>query len=163
MYRKFSERMGYKKPREEIQLTSMDDDLRVALWNAIYRLFFIEFLVLPWYTPGFMKTNKIFDLLWTEFFNLKYDEIPAKTQDGVIYIKNWFFQCHWTNVYDFVEFVILYSDKEIFKELVNHILEKHLSGYRVISGEIAPISSEQEIEAIESAQSVNKYVKPVKK
>ena len=159
MYRKFSERSGYKKPREEIQLTSMDDNLRVALWNVIYRMFFIEFLQQPWHTIFFIKINKIFDLLWTEFFNLKYDEIPPKTQGGVTYIKEWFFQCHWTEVYDFVEFVILYSDKDEFTKLVNYILEKHLSGYRVISGEIAPISSEQEIEAIESAQSVNKFVK----
>ncbi|MGC9385032.1 MAG: AbiJ-NTD4 domain-containing protein, partial [Kosmotogaceae bacterium] len=83
----------------------------------------------------------------------------AKTQNGVLYIKDWFFQCPWTEVYDFVEFVILYTDNDDFTKYINYILKKHLSGFRVISGEIVPISSEQEIEAIEFAQSVNKYVK----
>lgn len=31
----FSERMGYK-PIKEIQENSMDEDLRIRLWNALY-------------------------------------------------------------------------------------------------------------------------------
>jgi len=159
MYRKFSERMGYKKPSETIQLTSMSDDLRTGLWNAIYRVYFIPFLQNGWYDHLYVKNNRMFDLLWLEFFNYRIDEIPAYTQQCVDNIQQWFFKCEWIKVYDIVEFIIQYSESDDFNLIVNYILEKHLSGFRVISGILAPISTEQEIETIETAQNVNNLVK----
>ncbi|NQU39765.1 MAG: hypothetical protein HQ523_07415, partial [Lentisphaerae bacterium] len=38
---RFSQRIGTKPIRTEIQIGSMDDDLRIALWNA-FHLFFLE-------------------------------------------------------------------------------------------------------------------------
>jgi len=154
----FSERMGYKKPRTVIQSESMDDSLRTALWNAIYKLYFIGFLEQQWFRLEFTEQNCMFIKLWTEFFNQKIDEIPSKTKQGVDYIKERFLKFEWFEVYDIVEFIIELTDEKLFVYAINSILEENLSGYRVISKEIVPIISEQEIESIESALQIHNIV-----
>ena len=46
-YKRFSERMNLVSPRDEIQIESMDDDLRTAIWNCLY-LFYLKKLEGYW-------------------------------------------------------------------------------------------------------------------
>lgn len=57
--KRFSERFGFKAPKEEFQVDSMDDDLRNSLWNE--------------FTLNFYEHDKeiflgIARILWAKFF-----------------------------------------------------------------------------------------------
>ena len=157
----FSERMGYKNPREVIQSESMDDSLRTAIWNAIYELFFKLFMSNDYYSQEY-GIGRTFIMLWIKFFELKLDEAPGHPYDCLDFIKKYFFNCQWYEVYDFIEFLISCPSTEdeanTFIPILNQILEEELSGYRVISKRITPIISKPEVISIESALQINEIV-----
>ncbi|WP_198032458.1 AbiJ-NTD4 domain-containing protein, partial [Aerolutibacter daejeonensis] len=65
-----------------------------------------------------------------------------------------YFSSPWNECYDMIEFCVSYAPENMSKALVrmsNRVLEEHISGYRLINGQIAPITSEDEISSIESA------------
>ena len=66
-----------------------------------------------------------------------------------------FFKFKWFRVYDFMEFMANeYPSSDIsarFMDEANRILEQERSGYRFISGVIAPIASTEERETVEDA------------
>ncbi len=70
-------------------------------------------------------------------------------------MRRHFFTCAWNEAYDFIEFVAQnYGDKRItdaFMKGCNTYLEQELSAYRFVGEKITPITSEQEIEAVEQA------------
>lgn len=158
MKRLFSERMGYTEPRTVIQTESMDDHLRTALWNLFYSTFLIPFLKEDFYPRG-EEFGRTFILIWTNLFRGKLDEAPKFASICADSLKEVFFGIKWFQVYDFLEFIIKnHSSKQIIENFIkslNSILEAELSGYRVISQEIVPITAEPEIGAIESALQIN--------
>ena len=154
----FSERYGYK-PKKPLQLGCMDDDLKMAIHNAIVE---------------FEKSNRI------EYNNLLYLRIwrDFYIQDANDYYNGQFhtitqgceekFQkLAWYKVYDFVEFYLkvieqpelsisfIVSKNELINEL-NTVFEKYNSAYRFVNGKIAPITNEQEIAEIEEAANTGK-------
>lgn len=72
----------------------------------------------------------------------------------------------WYEVYDFVELHLLYLNDDEKKERIkkyNELFEQEKAGYRIVSGEIAPITNESEIRIIEQAtdtafESVNQHM-----
>jgi len=148
----FSERMGYKSPREVIQCDSMDKELRNALWNAVYSLIFqYPLSITNYFQEVIPKFKNLFIILWTGYFYENLDEIPRNANEYLYRIKNRFFEFDWFEVYDFIEFLILHFDEAMIEDIFNKILEDHLSGYRVISKTIVPITSKDEIETIETS------------
>ena len=154
----FSERMGIKAPRNIIQTDSVDDDLRKALWNAIFQVYFVPFLSHPYFHYEIRDWNRMFILLWRDFLKQNVDEIPYDTDNGVNYIKKYYFDLSWYRVYEFIEFLLQNGEGDGFEIIVNHILEGNMSGFRSVSRIIVPITSEQEIEAIESALQIHDFV-----
>jgi AbiJ N-terminal domain 4 len=77
---RFSERHGYKPVRKIIQIDSMNDELKNALWNVL-TLFIWERVNS---TRGFpSSTMKDFcDLVWFDFFKETLDTMP-NTGSGV--------------------------------------------------------------------------------
>ncbi len=70
---RFSERIGRTSAKVDIQIESMDDDLRVGLWNC-----FQEF-ALGNYKTTFASQSLLMPLfrqLWRDFFKLPMDTIP---------------------------------------------------------------------------------------
>jgi soluble cytochrome b562 len=71
------------------------------------------------------------------------------------YVRKYFFECEWFEVYDFLEFVANNHDDEgrtgplIFRSNVS--LESEMSAYRFVDKCITQITSQVEIEAIEEA------------
>lgn len=169
----FSERYGYTKPREAFQLESMDDQLRNMLWNII------ESLVLK---P--LIDCKCMDLyanrLWHKFYKEPQNSIPLDyfgksfSYNGIIdHINKNFYSYPWYKVYDYIEFTIkfiteqkkidgglvfFYHNKNInIENTINSNLKAEMAGYRIINGEVAPITNEDEIKGIEEAlESTNK-------
>jgi hypothetical protein len=175
----FSVRQGLK-PRQVIQIDSMNIALRNGLWDALTISYWNEYSpyiyseLNPYgnYSEGsgqFINYRLILDI-WIDFFNHRLEEMPNDTSSFVFILRKWFFNesdTLWNDVYDFVEFLAANdadkqrSDK--FRDECNKVLEKRLSGYRFIGERIAPIISDVEIKEIEKALSYEGNLQAVSK
>ncbi len=147
---RFSQRMGKTPIPKVIQMDGMTDDLRAGLWNVLLVEGFGE-TVFP-YVPNQVKPkiDQFSSALWADFFKLPVDDRPNFIEVLVEKIRGYFFDCRWFEAYDFTEFCVKYYG-EGYAERVNQILERELSGFRVIDGKLAPISSTEEVAAIQHA------------
>ncbi|MEJ7738111.1 MAG: hypothetical protein WKF97_11845 [Chitinophagaceae bacterium] len=156
---RFSQRIGKKSIRTILQVESIDEDLMNGLWNVFLQSFFFKIKYSAW------EANIYIDL-WTEFYKQPIDEMPryvnsqgnfeaVNQKDFIRYVRNWFYDVDWFEVYDFIEYVSLIDEKVNleFAAACNLVLERELSGYRIISSKIIQITSEQELQAIEEAVS----------
>ena len=159
---KFSERQGFKKPREILQTDSMDDGLRNPLWNVFMDRCLnasdSDFL----YHGGKGLFRNFCSTLWHDHLKLRVDGIPDTVVRTIEQIRHHFFACDWYEVYDFVEFVAnrpIWTSAQNAIQDFNKVLTDELSAYRFVAGKLAPISSEQEKLAIEGAisQTSNSY------
>ena len=163
---RFSQRYGYSPVRNVVQLESMDDDLRNSLWNVLEvhcwkPLLWESFDRL---TPSANKDRHDFCIkLWKDFFKEPLDTLPDYWSDAKKTIRKSFSGYDWWKVYDFVEFIAKgYTNRKdlaAFEKMVNQILERELSGYRLVKGHITPIVDPVETNAIDDA--INKANKAV--
>ena len=154
---RFSERIGKKKVKCEIQTDSMDSDLRNSLWNVLYDQMLSRL--------QFRGSNEVdeswiyvIDSLYSNFFKQPLDEIPMsrayQVQENV---KQWFFKVKYYEIYDLIEFIAQLGHPivpEVFKHECNLILERELSAYRFVNNEIVAITDKVEINEIESAYEI---------
>lgn len=161
----FSERKGLKQIRTEIQVDSMDDALRNQLWNLLNSFYWEGMRGYSWVSenPDF---NKLFTSIWHNYFKKPLDTMPVFWEKLYKWIRDYFFSCSWSEVYEFLEVVIYYYDgyessslKEKFEKTCNLTFERELSAYRFVNGQIVQITSKEEISEIEEA--VNSQIKIV--
>lgn len=157
---RFSQRINKKPFKKEIQIETMDDDLRNGLWNII-KMSIIDNLKKTNYR-GETEFNSFSKMLWHEFYKKSIDSIPYDYHDTEIEIRNNFFKYNWFEVYDFVEYIIqVYPDDHTlgnFKVNLNGILEKESSGYRIINNIVAPISNQIEFDEVNETLSKTQYL-----
>lgn len=167
---RFSERYGYKPVREVIQKESMDDALKNSIWN-VFKQIIIEQGKFTKYSswPNIQDYNlyTFFRAYWITFLKKPLDEMPNTVSNIQKDIYQHFFnQLKWYEIYDLIEFTIdhLPSDwkktrhQETLIKLINAVLERENSAYRIIENKIILITSEQEIQSIEEAlESTNPY------
>jgi hypothetical protein len=164
--------MGLEPAAKPFQIESMDDNLRVGLWNVF------DLLVL---TP--LSARRVFDQpnsrdavhrplfipLWLNFFKSRLDELAMFPILAMEQVRNWFFQAGgvpWHKVYDFIEFVgtlnVHDGEPQRFRRACNTVMEREFSGYRFVGATIAPITNEAEIAAIvEAGTTDNSLLRPV--
>lgn len=152
----FSQRIGKKASTKEIQLESMDIELRNGLWNLV-KLFYLDVI------QNIKNNYKIPSFyffasdLWHNFYKLPIDTIPSHEYEIEGQIRKRYFKFAWNEVYDFIEFIISIDyDKQIKNDSIislNNLLEKEFSGYRIINEKIAPISNTLELEEMSTALS----------
>lgn len=160
---KFSQRYGYTPIKEVIQLESIDEETRNALWTAL-NLHYWDTVVwdneiinarlrLSYY--GNNELCLLCQRLWISFFKKPIDTLPDGWKEVYSHLRDYFFKCKWYEVYDFVEFVANAHPNEqrnsAFQKGVNTFLEREVAGYRFIDGQIVQITAEEEIESVESA------------
>jgi hypothetical protein len=148
----FSQRKGLKPVSEAIQTESMNTELRNSLWNALdVALWSTEdYLYRQYgkpYIDSFSKT------LWFHYFKKPIDSRPARGARILEAIRDYFFQCRWFEVYDFLEFVVAHYSrtKPKLPEYLNQFLERELSGFRFVSGHLTDITTTEEMEMLENA------------
>lgn len=154
----FSQRMGIKPPKKEIQIDSMDNDLRNSLWNALI-IFFWDEIKAYWNKPYTYEYKHIFERfikkLWFNYFKKPLDTLSYEWPEIYGILRNYFFKCPWNEVYDFIEFIANnYPNETVsqkFTEFCNSILERESSAYRFVNGKILQITSKLEISEIEEA------------
>lgn len=161
---RFSERIELIKAKDTIQVDFIDDDLRNGLWNAV-QVYYLDNVKAKWIANS--PYSSFFNNLWHNFFKLPLDSMDDWYGTTRAQLREWFFNWEWHEIYDFIEYLTKIdsptpSDK--FIDFCNGILERELSGYRFINGLIAPITSESEIQEIDSAiqSSVDKSLVGVK-
>jgi hypothetical protein len=164
----FSQRKGIKPIKNAVQVESMDDDLRNNLWNALSMNFFDQ--IRGEFLDARPPIRDLLAAIWTGYFKVPLDTRPEWGDDAYRRVREYFFKCKWNEVYDFLEFVAkVYDDgdpqesrKHAFIEDCNTTMEAEVSGYRFVEMEIAPITSNEEITAIEQALEASNSLQAVK-
>lgn len=168
---RFSERYGFKPVKTSIQKESMDQDLKNSLWSVL-KMHYWDTIRTNIYGSacslselGNEQLRILCQRLWFYFFKLPLDNLPMNDW-GSVYaqLRDRFFKWSWHEVYDFIEFVAQNHPNELvnnkFLESCNHVLEREMSAYRFVGGVIAPITSEEEISAINDAMTAR--ISPVR-
>ncbi|MCL4369879.1 MAG: hypothetical protein M1380_03080 [Chloroflexi bacterium] len=155
----FSQRHGFERTKQTLQLGSMDDDLRNGLWNALVQLCWPRvapsnvFMAYEYTRCAYAQAVLI--PLWRDFFKRPLDLMPSDWSAAYGELRTYFFGCPWNKAYDFVEFIAAHDNsptmKAGFMGQCNAVLKQELSGYRFIGNVIAPITSGEQIASVEAA------------
>lgn len=161
----FSQRHGYKPIKKVMQIDSVDQELRNGLWNALHIFYWSTGKSGYLDSPHNESLHDCFYWLWLDYFKERIDTIPRYLSEVIDKMRQYFFSCGWNEVYDIIEFIaqnykIVNANKK-FMDYCNSILEREVSGYRFIGGEITPITSPEEIAEIEEALQGEKALGPV--
>jgi len=156
--KRFSERMGYRKASDEFQIESMNDFLRNRLWNSLYKIIDMRLHVkelIRGQAPG-EETEKLIVELWDQFLKRPINERPTGFANVSNALQQAIIGSEWYEVYDFFEFILGHwpyksPDRQQFTNTLNVVLEKELSGYRIVDGYVTPITSKAEIEEVDTA------------
>jgi hypothetical protein len=150
----FSKRHGQTPTLKSLQKEKVDLELRNRLWNA-FKMF---------YWNNYKSGNAINDVVkgsnleslvfgyWHFFFKWSLDDKPYQFRRVEPILKEQFYDFEWFRVYDFIEFTINRFDfypAEKFPAVCNQILEEENAAYRIIDGQVTPITSEAEIQSLE--------------
>lgn len=146
----FSEKYNYK-PEQTIQIESMSDSLRNRIWNLFYK----KEIRARGIQASFDSMNgkvSIVDIVADKIGGVIDDsrskELASNIQSKIISVWSWY------EVYDFIE-IYLSSLEENTREKrekeYNQLLEEEKSGYRILNGEITPITNKSELETLDQA------------
>ena len=155
----FSEKYGYKQTKE-ILYEDITDNLRNRIWNLFYQKEILE------------GENDVLDL---ERVLGHQETVAEKVADKFGFLETAakgelkafiLDDAEWYEVYDFIEVNLSFLEGEEKEERIgqyNKILEQEKSGYRIVLGEVTPITNDTEIETIERAamtqfDSVNQHI-----
>ena len=139
----------------------MDYELRVGLWNVVYRTYimdmFCQFPVPP-QTEGFVLK------LWADVMKIPLTPVNPfeaalnfdATANGV---REWILTSDWNRVYEIIEFFPRnYPPKTswedinyLFRKGVNTVLEQEFAGYRFVGNQLVRITVNEEMQAIEES------------
>ncbi|MEH1932641.1 MAG: DUF5763 domain-containing protein [Nostoc sp.] len=151
----FSQRRGLKAIFEIIQIDSMNDDLRISLWNVLSTNFLLKYSNSRIHSSDRIYSGSDIDVfikyLWEKYFKYPLDNLSAIPGKSVNWLLEYFQQCQWYEVYDFLEITINYFKSPKLVEDINSVLERELAGYRFVGGVFTDITNEQEIEMLEQA------------
>ena len=150
----FSERHGLKPRRQALQVGSMDESLRVGLWNVLFQVYLNELfggvaLLLRHLSIGDLVTN-----LWSRHLKKPLDTLPMDLYRLFTILREYYFGAPWNEVYDFIEFFArndYFARANVFTEACDQILETELAGYRFVGNILIQITEEVELAEIEEA------------
>lgn len=150
---RFSERIGKKETKVEIQIDSIDQELKNGIWNILSRFINEPIKEVQWMHHSNYKD--LIDEIWFSFFKEPIDQIPFSTDRVVQEIRKRFFTWNYLEIYDFIDFIASLNDSPFSSEeyinACNFVLKRDLSGFRFVNGQLAPIINEIEIQGIEQA------------
>jgi len=163
----FSERNGYEKVSDVIQIKSMSVELRSELFNAVVSYMLIAFCVT---NDSANRKDTLKDSLWSSryedgyrdffrkfyanFLRQKLTSIPDRNIDAWRYFERYFDEIEWHKVYSFLEWFgknIVKNTPEwqnAFHKKINDILENNLSGYRLVDNLFITITDNTELDEI---------------
>lgn len=170
----FSERNGYIKVPNVMQTKGMSNDLRNDIFNVMVAYIVVTFFDTDHYVRR-GETDSLYSSLYSRAYSEKYKsffksfyanilrqkitEIPLDNNRAWTVFENYFDNAEWHEIYSLQEWFIKHfvtEDKlyKKFAENLNGVLEKNLSGYRLINNLIVPITDENELAEIAEAMQI---------
>jgi len=158
---RFSERYGYKPIREQMRKEAVDKHTRSLLWNYLKVALWDGWEPYRYgWTTHSEHVNQLMRRMWVHHFDASLDNLPEfdpyEANRAYAIIKRHFMDGKWFEVYDFLKFVVQNwsgGGEDKIATGINSILEKQLSAFRFVNKQIAPITDERELEAIDQAAS----------
>ncbi|MCC5880997.1 MAG: hypothetical protein JJU03_14025 [Idiomarina sp.] len=164
---RFSERYGHKKVRDIVQIESVDEPLKNALWSILKIHIWDYVRASTGYYSGYYlsdnanrELNALCKKMWFNYFKEPLDTLEDDWQQVILHLRAYFFKCEWYELYDFVEFCAnnyeRYEFKDAFTSACNAALEKEMSAYRFVAGQISQITEQEQLDEIEQALEVTR-------
>lgn len=154
---RFSTRIGITDSVKQIQIDSMDKELRNRLWNVYSELIFNGLKSFDSLNKKYIILDKYFNSLWHNYFKKPVDDIDKFVSVNYNDIKKYFFNASWYNIYEFLEFSIIFISNhenkfqgflsDVIIE-VNRVLTEEYSGFRLTNGVFCPITNDFEIKSV---------------
>lgn len=155
---KFSQRYGYTALDQAFQREGVDKELRTRLWNILKISIWNRYdSSNRQYDEKTQRIDRMINRLWFNYFNNDMDNLPSFHREygrpgAYAYIKDYFFNCEWFEVYDLLEELTndrsnLLSDDAI--DWINGQLEQHNAAYRFVGTEVMEVTDKSEIKGIE--------------
>lgn len=147
----FSQRIGKTVVRSQPQIEGMDSELRNSIWNVL--LSNMRFLASNSLMDTTPQARDFYVNLWQNFLKHPIHIIGHSVPENFKKLEQWYFKAEWYQVYDFMEFVLSISGG-FSAQLVNGwnlVLQRELSGYRIIAKCLVAITDEQELASVDSA------------
>jgi len=138
--------------RDVVQKETMDEPLQIGLWNVLDVYVWRRLKKQPYVVST--DVDPLLQRLWWHFLNKPIDTLPEDTNEAYRQVRGLYFSSAWNLVYDLLEFVgteDAYLDRKRFVSAANSVLETHLSAYRFVGNQIAEITRNEEIAAVEEA------------
>jgi hypothetical protein len=154
----FSQRMGFRPLKKEIQVESLDSATRNQIWNGLTWLYFVKPDPITRTVLGITRLyqGKMLELIWaiwTLYFKNRHDQFSKSYDSWMKILEKCVYRYDWFEVFDFLEFIVKnYEDEEInsqFIEYCNQIFANEAVPYRFIGKEIIPLTNQIEIEEVE--------------
>lgn len=156
----FSKRKGLRPAKKVLQLESVDDELKSALWSCFHELYLRNFQGPENYAFGRnsrvhgSNMEQFFVDTWLSYFKLPTDTMPGHFEEVVQIVRDHFFKGQWHDVYDFMEFVLGQISNNLQESLLktwNFMLERENAGYRIVGVQIVEITNKEELAEVETA------------
>jgi hypothetical protein len=149
----FSQRMGYKSIKSLIQVDSIDQDLKIALWNVLHQQIWSRVETGSYDFLSSEGDIYYLNLLWENYFKEPLHKMPRKWTLHFKHLEDYYFHAEWYEIYDFIEFIV--NTGFILREKdVNKVLTRELSAYRFVDKKLVQITADEEIEEIEQATEI---------
>jgi hypothetical protein len=155
----FAQRYGFEPTEIPFQVDSMNDGLRVDLWNSFY-LFIYSSLEKTQY--GHDTFRRIYKQAWLHFFRKPFDDFPGKDYLLSELVRDHIEKASWYKVYEFFEFIFKniqqgeeYSVND-FISYVDNILKLNHSAYRIVNNKFIPITNDTEVNEIKAVREAAK-------
>lgn len=162
----FSEKYGYKK-QKNIQHENVSDELKNRIWNLFYQSEIKDGGLSSKRLSLALNGGQTIEEKIIDRFGILLNH-AGKGHSAEEQLKEHFLRYfRWYEVYDFIEIHLSYLEEEersIRIKQYNELLEQEKAGYRIVSGEIAPITNKIEIDTIEQSAdtvflSVNQHIR----
>lgn len=152
---RFSQRIGKRKIKTDLEKEEISPELLNTLWTLILEGAIESKEEKADYGDKYSKKTDFFRSLWIHFYKWPIDNLPmaygeVAHWEAIPTIRKWFYESDWDLVLDFVEFCVNYDDN-ILADIFNNILKREMSAYRFVDGKLVEINSKEEVIEIEQA------------
>lgn len=163
---KFSQRIGKREVKTELEREGLSDELRNSLWSLI-----VEDILRTKsneadysYAGPTSELARFFIQIWKHFFKFPIDTLSITydtlNNEPIQYVRNWYFEAKWYDAFDFLEFCL--DRHKNIQPIANEILKREMSAYRFIDGTLIEVNSKEEVVELESALTNTSKFKSVK-
>jgi hypothetical protein len=154
----FSQRIGKTPRRTALQVEAIDEPLKNSIWNVLNHYFR--------QAPHLSGFGSLARSLTLNYLKLPIDRVPEDDEDRYTYVYDYYFHeiSEWWVVYDFLQLSFATYTRHVYKhgystpstptqfsQAINNVLESEASAYRLLEGQVVPISNPSEVATIEDA------------